>query len=326
MREFFYVDLQRVRSYYAQANRGIIESIVTKEAKAITGDVKASLFGIGAGGSLTHTDSRDETRSLQELTYILFEELLDEHSMIADLDDFATDPESWGTGAFHDSIHAGQILRFTGDVTVLDPDFFDSRVSQMIKMITAIAGTQIGDVQPQPAIPPTGKGGAKKPGTRAKTAEEVREARKRELVNSYLAGMPVEQIEEFKSFFTSFSHNSISLRVFPCGSNRPEFHFSGSLLSRTGYMQAEREELYGRYGNTLTNWTTVMQVARIPHRITPSVDLGEIPQLMTNDQIDRVATERYVNSFIQFFEDLGVAEGAKFPSISVTPLALYREF
>jgi hypothetical protein len=160
----------------------------------------------------------------------------------------------------------------------------------------AWAGTQIGDLPGQPAVPPTRQGGAAKSGVKARSPEEQREHAKRELLGTVLQGLSTSQLGDFANLFSAFSNNAISIRAFPCGADRPEFHFSGSLLSRSDYMQAEREELYSRHGNELSNWTAVMQVARIPVRF------GEAPDL---DDFDM---------------------GPAFPAISVTPLALYRQF
>jgi hypothetical protein len=327
MREFFYVDLQRVRSYYAQANRGIIESIITKDAQNLAGDLKASIFGIGTSGSLARNTSHDETRSLQEITYALFEELLYERNLITDLDASVVDTSAWLDGLVHGSLREGQIIRFTGDITVLDPEFFSNRLSQFLDFMSAFAGTQIGDLPGGVAAPPSRQGGATRPGKKATTPDEEREQAKRELISTLLQGLSTSQVKDFANLFSAFSHRTISMRVFPCGVEHPEFHFSGSLLSRTDYMQAEREELYGRYSNELSGWTAVMQVARIPVEVFEAPNLDGPLNLMTDDErIDRVAVEQIFRRFSEFFEHLGLAQGAAFPAISVTPLALYREF
>lgn len=326
MREFFYVDLQRVRSYYSQINRGIIDSIITKDAQTISGEIKATLFGLGGAGSLNQNQSRDESRSLQELTYVLFEELLEERHLITDLGPLATDPAAWHDGRIHNDLKEGQIVRFTGDITVLDPHFFSGRISQIIELASAVVGLDLGDVPGTSVVPPVRKGGSTTAGQKAKSPEVRREEVKRELVTKMMDGLSSSQLEEFGNFFSAFSHNTISIRAFPCGDIHSELHFSGALLSRSEYMQAEREELYSRYGNRLFNWTIVMQVARIPrvNLETPNFDFDF--ELMKGSRINRVATESMINGFIEYFEYIGMAEGATFPAISVTPLALYREF
>ncbi len=42
--------------------------------------------------------------------------------------------------------------------------------------------------------------------------------------------------------------------------------------------------------------------------------------------VDRPAFENQVLNLVRLFESLGFAEGSSFPAISVTILAIYREF
>ena len=67
LREFLYVDLQRVRSYYAQQNRGVIDSILSRETGVRQADVQAHFMGIGGSGGGSQERAREESRSLQDL-------------------------------------------------------------------------------------------------------------------------------------------------------------------------------------------------------------------------------------------------------------------
>jgi hypothetical protein len=65
-KEFFYVDLQRVRSYYAQLNRGVVESVVLRDANLKVSDLQATLLGFGPRVGVQADRSREESRSLQD--------------------------------------------------------------------------------------------------------------------------------------------------------------------------------------------------------------------------------------------------------------------
>jgi hypothetical protein len=43
-------------------------------------------------------------------------------------------------------------------------------------------------------------------------------------------------------------------------------------------------------------------------------------------QVDRVKVDDTVNELIGTFEKLGLSEGSRYPAISATILAIYREF
>src|ERR1700761_1734391 len=85
VREFLYVDLQRVRSYYAQQNRGVIDSVLSRDTDTRQADVQARLMGIGGSGGGSRERAREESRSLQDLSYVIFEELFEEANLITDV-------------------------------------------------------------------------------------------------------------------------------------------------------------------------------------------------------------------------------------------------
>ncbi len=48
--------------------------------------------------------------------------------------------------------------------------------------------------------------------------------------------------------------------------------------------------------------------------------------MIRDDKVNRPAFEGTVLNLIRFFENQGFAEGPRFPAISTTILAIYREF
>src|SRR5258708_4974287 len=123
VREFLYVDLQRVRSYYTQLNRGIIDSVVSRDTKLFQGEAQARLFGLGGSGGGSFERAREESRSLQDLNYVIFEELFEREGIIKDVDELVDDLDAWRDGRVHESIDEGSIIRYTGLVQILDPKF-----------------------------------------------------------------------------------------------------------------------------------------------------------------------------------------------------------
>lgn len=326
VREFLYVDLQRVRSYYAQLNRGIIDSVLSREESSREVDVQARLFGIGASGGGSQEREREESRSLQDLNYVIFEELLERAGLITDVGENVEDAASWANGHVHDSFVEGMVIRYTGLIQILDPQFVKARIDQLARLTQGIAGAQIGAVPAAPATPPTRKGGSTRPGTRAAAGDEARERLKAELVSVLLAGSSLGQFKDVAETVAAFTNDQISVRVLPCGRDYPDYHFAGTLLSRSEYIQEEREALFGRYGVYLNDWTAVMQIARIPSE-TPPPPPDFNRQFVTDDgRIDRTTFEQLAIDLIGDWEQKGLSEGSRYPAISTTILAIYREF
>lgn len=46
VREFLYVDHERIRSYYSQINRGVIETIISRGGDNVAGEVGIRLLGL----------------------------------------------------------------------------------------------------------------------------------------------------------------------------------------------------------------------------------------------------------------------------------------
>ena len=283
-------------------------------------------MGIGASGGGSQEHAREESRSLQDLIYVIFEELFERPDLIRDVTEMIENPDSWKGGAVHNTLNEGMIIRYTGRIQILDPQFVNSRIEQFIRLMSGIAGAQVGEVSEVPSVPPSRSGGRTVPGSKALKGEEAREAAKAILMSQLFSGSPPGQIRDIAASVAAFTNDAISVRVLPCGSNYPEYHFAGTLLSRSEYIQEEREALFGRYGIDLDNWTVVMQVARVPSYSPPSAPDFNRNFVGTNDQIDRASFERMVMDLIKHFERIGLSEGARYPAVSATILAIYREF
>ena len=136
-----------------------------------------------------------------------------------------------------------------------------------------------------------------------------------------MGDLPPEALTRLGDFVGSLLGGGISMRCMPCGEGVPDCAFSGVLLDRSAYIEPERAAIFGRFGPTPANWTLVALVTRFGSKGTSSEfavppGLGEGPS--------RLAVEELVVSLLAFLEGLGVADAPAWPTIAVTPLALYR--
>ena len=280
VREFLYVDHERIRSYYSQINRGVIESIISRGTGHVAGEFGVRLFGFGPSASAGCEREREESRSLQDLNYVIFEELFEKEGLIKDITDETDNIENWDSGQIYSDIDEGDIVRYTGNIQILDPEFVKNRFSQFGKMAAAIAGAQVGPQEAQAGTPPVRQRGATKPGQKARTAEDVRESLKEEKIRELTGGVSLDLLAEIVEFVGAFTSNSITARVLPFGADRPEYHFAGTLLSRNEYIQPEREALLGGMEQI---WRTGLLSCRSPayplkqyHRCQISVNLPSL--------------------------------------------------
>jgi hypothetical protein len=112
--------------------------------------------------------------------------------------------------------------------------------------------------------------------------------------------------------------------MLPCGESSRELGFTGALLGRKEYIQEERENLFSRYGQAPTVWTTVFQIAAVPPKPDGAPEYAPEETLDAAGQISRANMEKSISGLLGHFEQLGLVEGPRWPSISITPLGIYR--
>jgi hypothetical protein len=242
---------------------------------------------------------------------VIFEELLEREQLITE----ATfdNPADWRAGKVHSDLFEGQIVRMTTEIQILDPVFFRQRVAQLERLGRALVGLQ---------SPGTSAGGSK---ASARNAE-------RAALRQLFGDANPEMLKEIGDFVSAFTNDTIMVRVLPCGKSNLDCHFAGVLLGRSEYIQEEREALFSRHGTTLNDWTILMQIARIPEEVHTDDDnpVTEADKTSTDvfakPSLDRASIEQMAISMVDVMEQEGLAEGLKWPAVSVTPLAIYREF
>jgi hypothetical protein len=120
LRDFLYLDMERVRSYVAQLLEGVPESRTHTSGTDATarGEIEGSipLLTKGkAGGDYRYFRSEDETKSLHHHVYTVFEQRLTKANAIRSVDAGFAERE-WSASAFRD----GEIVRVTGEVRIID--------------------------------------------------------------------------------------------------------------------------------------------------------------------------------------------------------------
>jgi hypothetical protein len=309
LREFLYVDVERSRSMLAQINRGVIDGIVKRTGTTGETEIGGKLLGIGASGTIGRESVHEESRSLQDITYLIFEEQVAELGYLHDIAGKVEDPSVWQAGTIHDELWEGELIRLTSDIQILDPDFFVARLRRMNEFAEAVVKVSSAD---------------RLAGLSKQQRDKLLTQAKRKLWD----GTDPSLVDAIADVVSSLLAGSIAIRVLPCGPDEPEFSFGGVLLGRKGYIQEEREALFGRYGRKLRGWTAVLQIATIPsiaEAEAEAPDFASISLTGPGDEIKRASVEKMAVEFLGLLERIGIAEGPRWPSISTTPIAIYRE-
>jgi hypothetical protein len=308
LRDFLYLDVDRIRSLLAQLEGGIVEQTVDRLTSSKEARAGASLFRIfEMGGNLVREQAGEQTKTLQDALFLLFEESAAASGVLRESIDL-TREEAWRDGTIHRHLEPGQLLQTTALTRILDSRHFRERVERFARWPRLVVAFSSQDRLAAVKNP------------------KERERRLEQMVTDAMGGPGFATlVEEMGEFVELFLGGQISIRQFPCGTEFSEFALVGMLLDRPGFLQEEREALFAKYGSAPSYWTMVSQVATVPQEAGTEPDLDTTALMRADEQINRAEFEDLAAQFMQMLENSGIAEGPTFPSVAVTPIAVYRE-
>ena len=87
-------------------------------------------------------------------------------------------------------------------------------------------------------------------------------------------------------------------------------------------METDPEILFSRYGTVRQSWTLVGSIGAYSQKATAD-EVGK-QEFMDSDKISRSKFANFVNYFMQFAGQQGLADMPQSPGFSIVPLAVYR--
>jgi hypothetical protein len=305
LREMLYVDTSRVRSYLAQMEQGVPERVQRAEegVRRWAAGVNVMAFRAEAGGQ--SSGGQQTERTLSDLHFAIFEDVATSIGFLTDISDSVTDPDAWTSGRLHASLQEGHAIRVTAPTRLTDGE----HIIALVKKFTRV----------------TGQMNANSPGG----TEEAAAAQLYATMTDAEATNEDEQFSsELEAMVRLLFDTGVWVRCMPCGAGYPEACFSGVLLDRSEYIDPERFAIFSRYGSQLREWTVVGTVTRIstPAPI-PDMDLKSLTSEVLTPQglVDRNRLEDTLSRLLAYCEAHGITEGPRWPSIVITPLAVYRQ-
>ncbi|MFB4299714.1 hypothetical protein [Actinomadura sp. NTSP31] len=126
LREFLYVDTEKVRSTLAQIEGGIEEEErnTTKKEKRSEGGVRGFV-----GHYQNWGDERYVNKSLGDALFPVLEETLEAHGLLTDVSDRLADSTSWGSEEFRETFPPGSLVRITSPGSLFDSRFIASAMA-----------------------------------------------------------------------------------------------------------------------------------------------------------------------------------------------------
>ena len=298
LKDFIYLDIDRIRSLTSQLFEGIPEAIDSKNGKEqdIKGKVKGGvplLISGGLEGSLLFRQEKTETKSLQHYIYVLFENKLNDLEELKVLDG-KFDEKDWVDGIVREDLKETDFIKITTNVKIFDYEYLDN----VFKMVKGLPDT-VAEL------------------TSMSLTKDKRKQKKRETLREMGAQDWDSTIKPISKFVDTMYKGIISLKIYPVGTDSAPY-----LLGRLNknYLQYDRETLLFQYGTEPNQkWTIVGQISTIPDEKGIAV---EKPQL--KEGYNMLDMENMMEYILKLMVTTGLKFSVSYPSIGIIPLAIYR--
>lgn len=287
IRDFVYMDIERVRSYVAQLSGGLASERTTgaEHQSGIQGSIEGSipLLSKATGeADYRYARSHSETKSLHDHIFAEFYEGIQSTDAFVVLNDASK--FMWSEANFID----GNFILAQGALRFVDYHY----TFELMKNIPALMEfankfpTINGDEQKQ------------------------RDARPQPTISDFKK-LPIKQIGAFVEQFYSSQH--VRVKLYPSGYSQPKVLVGNG---DKGCFRSPPLELLKLYGPLIdAEWYCLAQINKgassRPKRFTAS----------TGNQIE----DAFESMFDQLSELTDLLYGVQFPAVAMTPIAIYRE-
>jgi len=211
-------------------------------------------------------------------------------------------PECWETGDVHARLSPAQLMLLDTRTQIVDPTFFAESVSRSMSAIESMA------------LFLQGLEGLKNKG--ASDRKKMAKAAAQQLL-----GMSPDVGREIGEAVRLFFGDQVILRQLPCGDDYRSYAFVGVLATDASLLE-DRGAMHAKYGAAASSWTVLAQIGTVTGPITSAED--DEPNDEAEEDFDRAEFERIAANMMIGLEDAGVTGGPRWPTITITPLAVYR--
>lgn len=291
LRDFVYLDWERVRSLAAQLFRGVPENLTTETGKeaSIGAEIEGGILGFLKGqaeGDYRYFRTQNETRSFHHYVYSLVEERLAKDRLLTPIDaDF--DYNTWTHQAFRD----GQFVKVIGIIRLIDYSW------------------TMGMLETMPRIMETALHMSRLESQKKQDDEQARQNVGRQ--EKTLKDMKAMNLGKVAEVVRTLYGDTIRVKVLP-NKNYPDKIFSGAGNQDNFYDTAA--SLSQKYGYEVdANWVTLGQVNLSNSSTEP------LPLPIGNQMEDALEI-----AVLKINEMARVISSTRFPAVSITPISIYR--
>lgn len=320
LREFLYVDTDKVRAMLAQLDGGVAEESRlterTEKRTTVGPRVAAQHFQGSSGEEYTN-------KSLGDALFPMLEDALESEGVLSDISLEVSDIDKWNRGDIKNSFPSGSLVRVTATGSFFDARYVAAAFSAFASVNAGLAGLGFSPGG-APAVPTRGKQGQAKGGAGG-------QSRPSKAASASASAELEDQIPEFPSIdgidrTTLRSFVQVSRGVFSPGLHinltpAKDVLISARLQEGRQYLDSEADILLARYGAEPQELTLVGSIGSYG---TEEKDLPDQNFMKESGVMSRGAFAEVMNSQMRSLGRIGFIDLPQHPGFSLIPFAVYR--
>ncbi|MFH9676153.1 hypothetical protein ACH4L5_28280 [Streptomyces sp. NPDC017405] len=313
LREFLYVDTDKVRALLAQLDGGIAEESRETERK----EKRTTVGPRSAAQHLQGTGSESYTnKSLGDALFPMLEEALEAELLLHDISDEASEENLWSTGELKAKYPPGSLVRITAPGSLFDTRYAASAFAAFGHVNVGLQGIGASPSNQAQRTAKT-KSGQQNPKPAKKTEGGTGELE--------------DAIPDFPAIDGTDGNTLRSFVRIAKGVFTPGLHINltpanGALVSARlqegrQYLDTEAEILFARYGTERHEWTLVGSIGSYG---TEETELPDMDFHNPDGSINRGEFAEAMNAQMRNLGRIGFIDLPQHPGFSLIPFAVYR--
>lgn len=313
LREFLYVDADKVRSILAQIDGGVTEEVsrTEKDVHRLAGGVKNVFDREKVWGAEESTQ-----RSLADAIFPTLEDALTTGGYLCDVSDDLSELAADEFKAFQQRFAPGSFVRITGPTRLFDVHYLAKVFGGYA---SATVGAEILRNRKRQQAPPKGmRPAAKGRQSSATSTESDLESLIPDFVSSS-GDLDAQLLRALIQVARGIFYPGLHVAMSP--NSNSGLTITARLQQGRRFLDSEPEVLFARYGVMEQEWTLVGTIGSYSIDSHSGYSPGDV---VSGTKIQRAAVLDTINGLLASLGDRGLIDQPQFPGFSLVPFALYR--
>ncbi|MEU1360113.1 hypothetical protein ABZ356_09755 [Micromonospora zamorensis] len=320
LREFIYVDADKVRSLLAQLDGGVAEELKVTEKDQ--GNLTGGIRNVASREKIWGTEESTQ-RSLADAVFPSLEDSLTAQGYLEDVSDELRDMNEEQFEDFQERFPPGSFVRITGPARLFDARYVARAFGGFTTAAAGVLNLQ-GSATAQRA---PGKGKSKQRPKQRSASDGAQSDELESLIPDYdssaasfMEGLEADDLRSMVKLARGMFYPGLHLAM------SPSEHDDGPTITARlqegrRFLDSEPDVLFARYGVLEQDWTIVGTIGS--YSADANFDV-EVPDMAGEKGIKRPKVVEAINDLLMLLGSIGLADHPQHPGFSLVPFGVYR--